>query len=188
MKRRQFAVDLLSKGIIALFALAAMPACWFSNVYKDISSYVPVALLAFDRIVAILVEHGVNTMGLTDVGNRVKAALADVQTAVLEYRDAAAHDKATMVQAISVALKIATHRLVEFWEMLKIPSPELAKTVKTLLDVIVSTLTAFVGQLSPGTPVASQRFLSEPKLRSVKEFREDFNSVLNHNGLSKYAL
>lgn len=185
MKRRAF---LGVAGSGALLASLPATACWWSNVYKNISSYVPVALLAFDRIVAILIEHGVNTTGLTDVGNAVKAAFADIQTAVLEYHDAHEHDKATLMQAISVAMKIASHRLVEFWERLQIPNEHLAHGIKALIDVMVSTLTAFIGQLSPGTPVANQKFISEPKLRSIKQFREDFNWVLDHNGLSKYAL
>lgn len=183
MTRRDFAVR-----TITLSWLATLPACFFSSIYKNISTYVPVALLAFDRILAILVEHGVNTTGLTEVVNRVKAALADIQTAILEYHDAREHDQATLIHSISIALKIASHRLVEFWEELKIPNEQLASNIKSLLDVIISTLTAFIGQLSPNTPVAGQKFVSEPKLRSIQQFRQDFNWVLDHNGLSKYAL
>lgn len=183
MTRRDFAIRAATLGV-----LTSLPACWFQNVYSQINQYVPVALVAFDRIIEILIANNVDVSRLTNAVNMVKAALADIQSAILEYHDAHEHDKATLVQAISIALKIASHRLVEFWELLQIPNQQLARTVKLLLDVIISTLTAFIGQLAPGTPVASQRFLSGPKLRSIKEFRSDFNWILDHNGLSKYAI
>lgn len=183
MTRRDFAI---CAGIIT--SLASLPACLFSDIYKTISNYVPVALLAFDRIIAILVEHGVNTTGLTAIVNHVKAALADILTAVLEYHDAHEDAKQTMIHAIAVAMKIATERLVEFWELLKLPNEHLGRTIKMLIDVIISTLTGFIAQLAPGTPVANQRFISEPKARTIKQFRDEFNTVLRERDESQYAI
>lgn len=183
MTRRDFTIR-----VALASTLGSLSGCVFGDVYKNIEKYVPVALLAFDRITMILMENGVVISGLENVINMVKAALADIQTALLEYHDAAAHDKATLIQAISVAMKIATHRLIEFWDKLSIPNQQLALTIKTLLDIIISTLTGFIGQLSPGTAVASQKFLSAPRLRSVKEFRDDFNGILRSHGMSKYAI
>lgn len=183
MNRREFAA---TTGALSL--VAVMPACWMSNIYKTISSYVPVALLAFDRVISILVEHGVDTTRLTEAVNRVKAALADILTAVVEYHDAAEQAKETMIHAIAVALKIACERLVEFWELLKIPNEQLARTIKMLIDIMVSTLTGFIGQLAPGTPVAGQRFVSAPRVRTLKEFREDFNAVLRERDEGQFAI
>lgn len=183
MTRRDFAIRTAT-----LAALATLPACFFSNIYKTINQYVPVALLAFDRIIAILVEHGVNTNGLTEAVNRVKAAFADIQTAILEYYDAHEHDRETLIRAISIALKIATERLHDFWETLKIPNEQLSRTIKMLIDIMVSTLTGFIGQLSPGTPVAGQRLLSAPRARSIKEFREDFNRALRERDEGQFAI
>lgn len=184
MTRRGFAIR--TAAVVA--ALASLPACLFSDIYKTISTYVPVALLAFDRIVAILIEHNINVSGLVEAVNRVKAALADIQTAVLEYHDAHEHDKQTLIHAIAVALKIANERLLEFWQTLQIPNQQLAHTVKMLLDIIISTLTGFISQIAPGTPVAAQRFVSEPRPRTLKEFRQDFNAVLREHGESKFAI
>lgn len=183
MNRREFAVTAGTAGV-----LATLPGCFLHDVYKTIDRYVPVALMAFDRIIAVMVEHGVDVSRLVNAVNMVKAALADIQSAVLEYHDAHEHDKQTLIHMISVALKVATHRLAEFWELLQIPNENLARTVKLLLDVIISTLTGFISQLSPGTPVASQKFVSEAKVRSIKEFREDFNRVLDERGEAKFAL
>lgn len=183
MTRRDFAI---CAGIVT--SLASLPACLFSDIYKNISDYVPVALLAFDRIVMILVEHGINVSGLTEVINRVKAAFADIQTAVLEYHDAHENDKQTFIHMVAVALKIATERLVEFWNDLRIPNQQLAYAVKLLLDIIISTLTGFIQKLAPGTPVAMQRFMSDPKPRTLKEFRRDFNTALAEQGESKFAI
>ena len=183
MNRREFAV---TTGALSL--VAVMPACWMSNIYKTISSYVPVALLAFDRIIAILVEHGINTAPLTEAVNRVKAALADIQSAVLEFQDAAEQARDTYRVNLAVALKIATARLKEFWELLHISNEHLERTIKLLLDVLISTLTGFIGQLAPGTAVAGQRFLYPPKVRTIKEFRHDFNAVLKERDEGQFAI
>lgn len=184
MNRREFAV---TTG--ALSVLATLPACWLSNVYKNISQYIPYAMLAFDRILSILEEHGINTAGMRDVIDRIKSAFADIQTAVLEYRDAHEADKASKLQAIQTALKIASRRLMDFWEMLRIPNEQVARTIKMLLDIIISTIEGFISRLpQPQGQEPQQKAGPVAHERSLKEFREDFNRVLRDRGEAKFAI
>lgn len=191
MNRRQFA-----STIIVFSALGSSLGCFFSNVYKNIDRYVPLALLAFDRIIEILTEHGIPVGPLTDSVNRVKAAIADIVTAVLAYREASG-DKSTAIAMIRAALQVAQQSLEEFWRKLSIPNPALAGTIRALIGIIMSTLAGFEAQLPTGrvTPqpkprVAQAEFdwVNSVKLRSISEFREDFNSVLRQNGEEKYAI
>lgn len=187
MNRREFAITAGTVG-----ALASLPACFLNDVYKTIAQYIPFALLAFDRVVSILAEHGVNTSGLTEAIDRVKAALANIQIAVLEYRDALAAEKAAKLAAIRTALEIASRRLREFWEMLRIPNEQVAQTVKMLLDIIISTIEGFImrlpaqmpGPLRPPEP----KYGPVPQERSIKEFRHDFNRVLRARGESQFVI
>lgn len=185
--------DLVALGKLGILAaLFPLSSCWFQNIYSDIDRYVRVALLAFDRIIAILAEHGIVVEGLDRSINAVKAALADIETAVLEYRDAAAHEKATLVAAIATALKIAAERLQAFWELLKmkIPNVQLATVIKTLLDIIISTLIAFAEKLQTGGAPAVPRnqLLAQPRIRTLTQFRAEFNGVLRQSGEGKFAI
>jgi hypothetical protein len=182
MNRRSFMLA------IALATAAATPACEWTSIIDRIRSYVGISLLAFDRIIEILTANGIALApGLTAIVNAVKAAIADILTAVEEYRAAAAHDKATMIAALKTALTVASARLMEFWAMLRIPNPQLAQTIKALIDVIISTLEGFKAQL-PGQPLAPQRFLGNPRPRTVKEFKNDFNAILTRAGDTRYAI
>lgn len=187
MNRRKFA-----QSLAVGFALISFPACLFSNIYKTINQYVPLALLAFERIISILAEHGISVSGLQDAVNAVKAALADIQSAILEYQEANSHGKPTGIQIIVTALNVAHGRLEEFWRKLNIPNPQLSFTIKSLLGIIISTLQGFEQQLpahqqGPG-PMHTSTFTGAGKVRTIKEFREEFNEELREHDESKFAI
>lgn len=184
MNRRQFAI-----GTGALTLLAMLPACWFANVYRMIAEYIPYALLAFERIISILEEHGISTAGLREIIDRVKAALSNIQTAVLEYKDAVQAEKAAKLEAIRNALRVASQRLTEFWDALRISNEQVRRTVKMLLDIIISTIEGFITRLpQPIGQVPQQRAGPVAQERSLKEFRQDFNRVLRDRGEAKFAI
>ena len=190
MNRRDFGY--LVGGLAGLVSLISLPACLWSTVYKRINKYVPLALLAFDRIVEILAEHGIPIApGFTDSVNAVKAALADIQSAILAFEEA--HGEQTAIGAIRMALEIAQRTLEDFWRKLNIPDPGLGGTIKALIGTILSTLSGFLEQLPkapvPAVPHAvANEFGNTPKLRTMAEFRDEFNGVLRRTGESKYAI
>lgn len=184
MTRRDFAIRLASLGGL----LAVMPSCFLSsNIYKNLEHYVPTALLAFDRIIEILVEHGIDVSHLVNQINQVKACLADIQTAILAWKSGRENQKPTLAEAVRTTLRLAASALDIFWGSLRLP-PQLASTIKPLFDILVSTLMAFelIGaNRGPG----SKTFLgTEPKLRTIREFREEFNGVLSEHNESRFAI
>lgn len=186
MTRRRFALAFGALGF-----LATLPACFLSSVYRDLNRYIPVALLAFGRILDILGEHGV-TLGpdLTGAVLRVKASLADIQAALLAWQES--HGPTT-VQWIRGALILAISCLSDFWQRLNPLPGQLGATVHALLQILISTLTAFEAELpGAGAPAAGSPhafgYLAAPQLRTVKQFREDFNRVLLESKESKFAI
>ena len=187
LTRRSFVWSSTAFGVAC-----TMTACPLSNVYDSITKYVPVGLLAFDRVLQIVGEAGVDTAPLMNVVNSVKASLADIQSAVLEYKDASADRKDTLVAIIRTALAVAEGRIQEFWGNLTLP-PKTGTIVKQLLGVILATLSGFREQLpgyqgNPGPMVAANHIQVVPKPRSIDQFRQDFNQILRDNGEAKYAL
>lgn len=168
-------------GGLVLISLATLPACWLQSVYSSLNKYIPIALLAFDRILDILAEHGVPVPDLTDAVNAVKAALADIQAAIIAFEQ-----KHGEVGAIRAALSVAEERIEDFWRKLKLPNPEVAATIRALLGIILSTLAGFEMKL-PGAPV-SRSVWAAPEARSVQKFRRDFNRTLDEHGESKFAI
>lgn len=206
MQRRHFI-----SGACAVAACFAAEGCVFSNVYKLISKYVPVALMAFDRVTSILEEHGIAIApALTTFVTAVKAALADIETAVRMYQDAKSDGKQTALQAVLTALQVAQICLEDFWNHLQIPNPQLASTVRMLLQVIISTLAGFATQLRATGPVAptgpvpkapgaapkaapkaahdTDSAFGAPKPRSIEAFKHDFNAVLVARNEAKFVL
>lgn len=181
MNRRQFAVRMTSLGLVGTFTAAAMPACWLQNVYSSLNKYIPFALLAFDRILDILAEHGITVAGLTEAANAVKAALGDIQAAIVAFEQ-----KHGEVSAIRAALGVAEDRIEDFWRKLKLPNPEVAATIRALLGIILSTLAGFEMKL-PG-PAVTRSVWAAPEARSVEKFRRDFNRTLEEHGESKFAI
>lgn len=181
---------MLRRGFIqataAVGALALAPACWVGGGYDAITHYVPVALLAFERILDILVEHGVPTERLSHMVALVKAAFADILAAIEEFRHRRGRAQDTLVAAIRTALEIAQKRLDEFWGMLELKDDQLLHTLKLLLDVIKSTLAGFEQRLPPGP--SGMHYLPPEPIRTEKEFRETFNLVLRQHGEGKYAI
>lgn len=188
MNRREFGTL-----IIVFSALGSSLSCLFSSVYKNIKNYVPFALLAFDRVIQILEEHGIAVSGLVEAMNRVKAALADIQSAILAYQEANSDQKPTAIGIIRAALQVARTSLEDFWRSLKIPNAQLAGTIKALLTIIISTLAGFEAQLpmaagAAPAPRMGKEFGSPPKVRTLNEFRDDFNQILRSNDESKFQI
>jgi len=202
MNRRAF-ISNIGKTAVVL-GLSSMVGCSFSNVYANILKYIPVGLSAFNAIVAILSGAGIIPPGgsvvIAVAINLVKAAFADLQTAITQWQNAPAASKAGLLGAITTALTIVEADLQNFWASLNIPDGTLASLIEGLLGVIVSTLMAFSSQLPPATPSPALTAALEkrkslrrtitvtPKMRTVKEFKVEFNAKLNEAGYTQNAI
>jgi hypothetical protein len=172
----------LSAGTVLIAGqFLGISAC---NVYNDIMQYIPVALTAFSTIVSIL-NPGVGATILAVI-SMVKVALADVQTAVTNYENAPSSEKVTLSGKIATAINAAEAELQQFWSDLKLPDGNLATLIEGVINVIVSTLAAFLPQLAPAIPVPAKtltkRINYTAKKRSIKQFKSDLNAEFTKGG------
>lgn len=193
MNRRKFLS--LSGAFLMLGSVASTVSCITKGIYQQILQYVGLGLQAFQSILDILAGAGVvnplTAGGIDALIALVKAAFADLQTAVNQYDSAPADQKNSFVQKISTALAILQNRLGEFWTNLKIPDQKLALTIQGLIGVIISTIMGFATQLpqpatAPKAPPAGIK--ATPKRLTPSQFKEEFNSILDANGLSQHRI
>lgn len=204
MTRRGFA-NMFSKigmaaGLGSIVAVDTACPAWLSNVYNDILKYAPVALSAVASVVAILTGNGVAiTPIISAVIALIKTGIADLQTAVTQYNNAPAGQKTGLLGAVSEALTVAEADVQQFWSDLTIPDAKLSSLIQGLLGIIVSTLQGFQTQVpAPVTPVAAQArtmraslpktITVTPKVRSVSQFRKEFNAALTAGGEAQHAI
>lgn len=187
MGRRRFLTLLGSLGSLAL-----LPACPIMNdIYQRVRNFVMAALLAFDRVTQILSENGIPVD--PDMVNRVKASLSDILAAVEELKDATGDAKATLRKALAATLAIARNQLNRFWQTIagKISDPNLSSVIKGLIDLLMSTLLGYQGELDlpqsiRGGPVKG--ITGPPMARDIDKFRKDFNEILREHGMSRYGI
>lgn len=182
---------------LAVSTLTFDSGCWFSNVYKNLVTYIAVALQAFQSVIDLLTGAGVISAGAgTIIDNAialVKAGFADVQTLVKNYEDAPADQKQTLIGRISTAISVLEAQIQTFWNDLKIPDPKLAALISGLLGIILSTLGGFMTKLpaptltkqSAAASTLPNRIAFTPQLRTAKEFRRDWNNFLAEHGQPK---
>lgn len=198
MHRREF-VKRAGIGMAALSVAgssAILAGC--GNIYATILAYTTAGLQAFQSVVDLLEGAGIiNPAEGTAISlavAAVKAAFADIQTAVAAYDAAPAADKLTLGGKIATAIQIAEAQIQQFWNDLHIPGGGLISLVKGLLGIILSTLTAFLPQLPKPAGTASivrrsaslgDRISYTPQKRTVKQFRHEINELLEQNGKPK---
>jgi hypothetical protein len=182
-----------------LLALSIGPSLLLSGcgtTFAAILSWIDTGLSAFASVVDLLVGQGVL---MVPVGSAIdllikaiKAAIADIGTAVSNYNAAPAASKTTLEGKISTALVVAQNLIAQFWNDLSIPDTKLASTVAGLLGLIVSTLAGFMSLLPPApapvaiTPVQKALPVSTQRLTTA-QFKVKFNAILAANGFSNYA-
>lgn len=192
--RRQALRAMAIFGIITASLSQMAVSC--SNLFTDIVNYVSVGLSGFAAILNILAGAGIisltGTAAINLIITAVKAAFADLQTAVNDYEAAAAADKTTLEGKISTVLVDLENEITTFWNNLSIPDPQTASTIQGLLEIITTTLAGFATQLPPA-PVAAAaggpvKLSFTAHRRSKKQFRNDFNAILHAHGLDKYKI
>ncbi len=199
MQTRRDFVKIVGSGALVLGIGEVSMGLSCASVFTDIERYVPIGLSAFQAVVSIVDPALVVPVAL--VVTEVKAAFADLVAAVTMYNDAPAANKATLLGKISTAINVVETEIQIFWNDLKLPDSALANEISSLLGVILSTLTAFLPQLpAPTTPVAmvqkrpskvdqlQKTIVFTPKKRSVKQFKHDFNTVLESNQHVQYSI
>ena len=184
--RRSFSTWLLLFAVgIAAFT---MSGC---NVLQDLIDYIPWIVRALQSISSI-VGPFMPAPAATILGI-ITGALTDLQAACVQYQgDPLPADKANLLAEIKTFLKDIANNFQLFLNALATAGPVLG-VVLGIIQVVLSTLGWFSGSLPvsatatamqmPMTLRASNQILYIiPQKRSLKQFKQDFNTVVQNNG------
>lgn len=199
--RRNFGKS-ISLGMIGLMfmSMVSTVGCTFTSIYNAIIKYIPVGLSAVASILSILSGAGIGISPLAStILNLIKIGFADLQTAITQYQNSTGSAQQTALGITTNVLADIEANIQQFWNDLTIPDAKLAALCSGLLGIIVSTLQGFQTQLpkptppAPGTARAIQATLPKkiyatPKMRSVSQFRKDFNSLLTDAGYAQHKI
>jgi hypothetical protein len=195
MTRRKFG-QAWATFLLALSVGPSLLVTGCGTSFSTILSWVDTGLAAFQSVVDLLAGQSVINITIGSaidlIIKAVKAAIADIGTAVSNYNAAPAAAKATLVGKISTALVAAQNEISQFWNDLTIPDAKVASTVAGLLGLIVSTLAGFMSLLPPAPAPAALRTFPKtlagaaPQKRSLPQFKAAFNGILDTNGYSQY--
>jgi hypothetical protein len=141
LTRREFGKTVSGGALaIGLGTLSMGVSC--GTVYQDIETYVPIGLAAFNEIISLVDPALAKT--LSPIINLVKASFADLLAAINEYLNAPASEKATLIEKIKLAINVVIDNLNQFWVDAGIPDGTLAQTIVGILQLVISTLAAFL--------------------------------------------
>jgi hypothetical protein len=180
MNRREVIFSGLAVAAGGLFG-----GCNASNVWKDIQTYVPVGIAAFESILTLVAP--LQAPGVDAIAELVKAAFAVLAGAIDQYIAAPAASKSTLIEKVSLALADVIANLQKFAAAVDIGINPIVSLALNLLTLILSTLNGFLGQL-PSTPESNARLAGPKKLkitpvfRNKKEFIKEFNDEVEQNG------
>jgi hypothetical protein len=161
------------------------------NVFNDIETWVPTAVLAINGIATVLGTF--LPPGAALILTSIKAFLADLAAAVKEYQsDTNPADKNTVLARIRTFLSNIADNFQNFLMVLNLGSNPIVKIVLGLVTVILSAISGFMGQLpvpTGGAPltvsltVAGNKILIVPKVyKRIGDFKADYNAVCAANG------
>ena len=175
---------LVSGTALVSGTLMGMSSC--QTVEQEIMNYIPVALTAFTTIVTLI--NPAEAAVLAPVIADVKIALADVQAAVVAYENSPDASKATLACKIVTAINIAEQEIQSFWSSLNLADAGLLAVIAGVIQIILSTLTAFIPSLNCSAPQAKstrsfkKTVAFQPKKRSLKQFKQDLNASFVKGG------
>lgn len=161
-----------------------------NSVFTDIENYVPIGLAAFQEIISLVAP--VEAAALAPIIAIVKATFADLAAAVAQYNNAPAADKATWLGKIKTAINAVIAELQQFWNDANLPDGGLASTIAGVLQIILSTLAAFLPLIGGAVAVSAKKLAKTlpvvPKKRSQKQFKADINAVFLQYGYSGHQV
>lgn len=141
INRREFGKRLMQgAGVLTVADLSMGVSC--GSIFTDIDNYVPIGLESFDEILTLIAPAEATL--LAPVILVVKAAFADLTAAVTQYENAPAANKQTLIGKITTAINDVIQNLQTFWSNLNLPAGNLVSTIEGVLQIVLSTLAAFL--------------------------------------------
>ena len=162
-----------------------------ATVFTEIADYVPIGVNSFNEILT-LIDPGEEAM-LAPLTADIKAAFADLAADVASYQQAPAADKATWEGKIATVLNLLIGNLQSFWSTANLPDGTLAETIEGVLQIVLSTLAAFVPLLGGVVSMAFSAHALAPKKTipilpragkqlKAKQVKSDINAVFATHG------
>jgi hypothetical protein len=186
--RRQFGKT-VGTGALALGIGEVTMGLGCATVFTDIENYVPIGLQAFDLVIGLI--DPALAVTLTPLINDVKSAFADVVAAINAYQNAPASQKATLIGKVSLVINVAITAIQQFWSALSLPDGSLLSTIEGVLQIILSTLAAFLPDLTGNTiAVVKTQGLTKTisftpvKPKNAKSLKSELNLVFTSHGFN----
>ena len=181
MNRRQFVGNLTAgAAALAIGSSFTLVGCNAAGVWKDIETWLPAGISSFEAIVTLVAPLA--APGIDAIAETVKAAFAVLSGAVDQYINSPAADKATWLLKVETAFNDVTQNIQNFLTAIGQTGNPIVKLALALAQIILSTISSFIGQIGP-TPapatlrVGEQTVTVVPVSRNRKTFVSDFNSA-----------
>lgn len=159
-----------------------------SNIVNDIKNWVPVGIAAFSSIVNLLQSAGVinpiEGSAIAALISIVKAGFAQVLSDISQYQSITPPPVGAL-QKIKDGLEIIVTNIQTFLNTINISNNPIIALVTGLVSIILSTISAFQGQLPASVaarPVAEfhlsgKTIVIVPIKRTRKQFISDFDAA-----------
>lgn len=157
------------------------------SIWTDIENYVPIGIEAFEEVLSLL-DPALLT-AISGIIKDVQAAFTALTGAITNYENAPAANKTTLVGKITTAINALISALQSFWSAANLPDGSLAQTIEGVLQLIISTLAAFL-PLIGGVLLAASKKLPRtiPIIPRTKaqlkqaQFKKDCNAIFTTHG------
>jgi hypothetical protein len=160
------------------------------SVFTDIENYVPIGLAAFQEIISLVAPA--EAAVLAPIIAIVKATFADLTSIITQYQNAPAADKATWLGKVKTAVNAVIAELQQFWNDANLPDGGLASTISGVLQIILSTLAAFLPAIGGAVAVSAKKLGKTlpvvAKKRSTKQLKLDINAVFMQYGYTGHQV
>jgi hypothetical protein len=183
--RRNFNKSLLAFCALSGAGFAGCPS--LTTIEGDIDAYVPLALDAFDGILALFDPP--LALVLLPISNIVIAGIKAIETAIADWQTADAAQKPGLLGGIIAAIQTAQKDIGNFLAAVNVQAPALLLPAKALAAIVLGVLQFFANRLSGSATTAasvitiqSGTMQVEPLNLSQSKFRTKFDGEADHFG------
>jgi hypothetical protein len=181
MNRRKFVGSLASGAAAAALGTASLEleGC---DVWTEIQAWVPAGISAFEQIVTLVLP--IAAPGINVIAQTVEAGFSALAAAVNQYINAPAASKATFKDKVLLIFSQLQGDIQAFLSAVNVDTGNpIVKIALGLVEIIVSTITGFLGQIGAVTPAPTFRLSGQsvtiaPVRRDRKRFVSAFNNQL----------
>jgi hypothetical protein len=187
--RRQFGKTILGAApTVALAGGLGITTMGLScgSIWSDIENYVPIGIEAFDEVLSLL--DPTLLTAISGIIKDVQAGFTALIGAITNYENAPASTKTTLVGKITTAINALISALQSFWSATNLPDGSLAQTIEGVLQLIISTLAAFL-PLIGGVLLATKKLArvipiiprTKAQLKQT-QFKKDCGTIFTSHG------